>query len=184
MASQSLLSIPLTRIDGSPTTLADYAGKVMLLVNVASQCGFTPQYAGLEALHREFRDRGFVVLGFPSNDFGAQEPGTETEIAEFCTSTYAIDFPMHSKIKVIGDDAHPLYAALVKAQPEIEFKEGSDLIEHLIPWKSWVPEPGEVIWNFEKFLLGRNGTVLRRFGADTEPGDAVLREAIEAALAS
>jgi glutathione peroxidase len=179
MTRPALLDIPLVRIDGAPAALADYAGKVLLVVNVASRCGFTPQYAGLEALYRTRRDRGLAVLGFPSNDFKGQEPGSDAEIAAFCETTYGVDFPMFAKIRVIGPGRHPLYDALAEAHPETSFPAGSTLRQHL-------PEraPGEVHWNFEKFLVGRDGSVIGRFAPDTDPQDPALVAAIEAALAA
>ncbi len=149
--------IPLQRIDGSETTLADYAGKVLLIVNVASKCGLTPQYDGLEALYRRYRDKGLVVVGFPANNFAGQEPGSNAEIAEFCRSTYGVEFPMFAKISVKGADRHPLYDALAGDT--------------------------DVSWNFEKFIVGRDGVLAARFSPKTIPEDAELVGAIEAALA-
>ena len=179
--SNPLLDIPLTRIDGSLGTLGDYSGKVLLIVNVASKCGLTPQYEGLEALYRTYCDRGLVVLGFPANDFNDQEPGTEAEIDAFCRSTYGVEFPMYAKIKVTGPDKHPLYEDLIKALPEAEFKDDSKLLKRL-------PQvgggEGEIHWNFEKFLVGRDGWVVGRFAPDTKPGDDTIVQAIETALAT
>ncbi len=174
-----LFDIPLIRIDGSPASLADHAGKVLLIVNVASKCGNTPQYEGLEALYRAYRDRGLVVLGFPANDFKGQEPGSEAEIAAFCRTTYGVDFPMFGKIAVTGADKHPLYRALIEAEPVASFPEGSALRAHLAD-----PESPEVHWNFEKFLVDRGGAVVGRFAPDTEPQDPSLVRAIETALAA
>lgn len=176
--SEPLFDIPLTRIDGTPETLDAHAGKVLLIVNVASKCGLTPQYEGLESLHRTYRDRGFAVLGFPANDFHGQEPGTEAEISAFCQSVYGVDFPMFSKIVVTGPKKHPLYEALTTALPEAEFKEDSRLRERL-----GGNGGSEVHWNFEKFLIDRSGKVVRRFAPDTEPQNTVVLQAIEAALA-
>ena len=173
----SLREIPLTRIDGSGGSLGDYAGNVLLVVNVASKCGLTPQYEGLESLYRTYRDRGFAVLGFPANDFNGQEPGSEAEINEFCRSVYGVEFPMFAKIKVTGPDKHPLYKALLEAQPRAEFEKNSTSL----------PEEGsasEVHWNFEKFLIDRSGTVIRRFAPDTKPENKAVVEAIEMALRS
>lgn len=177
----SLREIPLSRIDGIATSLADHAGKVLLVVNVASKCGLTPQYEGLEALYRAYRDRGFVVLGFPSNDFNGQEPGTEAEIGEFCRSVYGIDFPMHAKITVKGPGKHPLYRALIAARPNAEFKADSALLKRLPNRET---ESGEIHWNFEKFLVDRNGSVVGRFAPDTKPDDETIVRAIETALAA
>jgi glutathione peroxidase len=148
-------------LDGKPVDLASYQGKVVLVVNVASRCGATPQYAGLQKLYDTYKDRGLVVIGFPANDFGAQEPGTDAQIAEFCTSKYAVTFPMFSKITVKGADAPPLYKALTQsANP-----------------------PGDIAWNFEKFLIGRDGAVVGRFKTRVAPDDPAVIAAVEAALA-
>lgn len=179
--TQSLYDIPLTRIDGTAATLGDYAGQVLLIVNVASKCGLTSQYEGLEALYRDYRARGLTVLGFPANDFKGQEPGTNEEIGAFCTSVYGVDFPMFSKIAVTGPDKHPVYRALIEAEPEAEFKPGSYFAKNSPQGGS---EPGGVHWNFEKFLLGRDGSVVGRFGPDTPPQDATVVAAIERALAA
>ena len=176
----SLPEIPLTRIDGSAGSLGDYAGNVLLVVNVASKCGLTPQYEGLESLYRTYRDRGFTVLGFPANDFKGQEPGSEADISEFCRSVYGVEFPMFAKIKVTGPDKHPLYRALLEAQPNTEFEESSSSLKQS-------PEEGsanEIHWNFEKFLIDRSGTVIRRFAPDTKPESKAVVGAIETALRS
>jgi glutathione peroxidase len=156
----AIQDIPIKTISGADDSLAAHAGKVLLIVNVASQCGLTPQYDGLEALYRTYGERGFEVLGFPANDFGAQEPGTNEEIASFCRTNFSVDFPMFAKISVKEPDQHPLYAELVKTEPA-----------------------GPIAWNFEKFLVGRDGAVIGRFGPRTTPDDPALVEAIEAALA-
>ena len=148
-------------LDGKPAPLSDWRGKVVLIVNTASKCGFTPQYAGLEGLYRKYRDKGFVVLGFPCNQFGAQEPGDAAEIASFCSLTYAVDFPMMRKIDVNGPKAHPLYAYLKKAKKGLLGSEG-------------------IKWNFTKFLVDRNGEVLGRFAPTDTPQS--LEGAIEALL--
>jgi glutathione peroxidase len=183
----SLQTIPLTTIAGAPATLADYSGKVLLIVNVASKCGLTPQYTALEALYQHYKDSGFSILGFPSNDFGSQEPGTNEEIATFCSIDYPVTFPLFAKTPVTGPDKHPLYAALIAAQPT-----------HIVhgPWREGIanfaaannlPGPNplpELLWNFEKFLVGKDGTVLARFAPDTPPDDPKLVAAIESALAA
>jgi glutathione peroxidase len=179
----TLADIPLQTIDGNPTSLGDYAGKVALVVNVASKCGLTPQYEGLEALYRDYRDRGLVVLGFPANDFGAQEPGTNEEIASFCTTNFAVDFPMFAKITVVGPDKHPLYAALTQAAPKAQG--GADAFRERLKGYGMTPNPEpEVLWNFEKFLIGKDGKVVARFAPTTAPNDDALVGAIEAALAA
>jgi glutathione peroxidase len=161
----TLHDVPLTTIDGSDANLDDYAGKTLLIVNVASKCGFTRQYEGLENLHKQYADRGFAVLGFPCNQFGGQEPGTAEEIQEFCSLTWGVTFPLFEKVDVNGADRHPLYAALTEA-PDADGK------------------AGDVKWNFEKFLITRDGAVAGRFRSDTEPDDQALVEAIEKDLAS
>ncbi len=148
----------LNSIDGKPAPLAAYQGKVVLIVNVASRCGFTPQYAGLEALYEKYKDRGFVILGFPANNFGGQEPGTNEEIKTFCSSKYNVTFPMYSKISVKGDDKAPLYQFLTAAT-------GS-----------------EIQWNFTKFLVDKNGKVVARFEPKVTPESPDVAEAIEKAL--
>lgn len=175
-----LLQIPLATIDGRETTLGEYAGNVLLLVNTASECGLTPQYGGLEALSKEYRDKGLVVMGFPSNDFGAQEPGDDAEISAFCTERYSVDFPMFSKIVVAGDSKHPLYAELVARFPKAQ---ASDGFREELSGYGMTPNPEpEVLWNFEKFLIARDGSVVARFSPDVAPGDPRLREAIEMEL--
>ena len=179
----TVTDIPIQTIDGKPASLGDYAGKVALVVNVASKCGLTPQYEGLEALYRDYRDRGLVVLGFPANDFGAQEPGTNEEISNFCTTNFAVDFPMFAKITVVGPDKHPLYKALTTAAPEAQ-GDAAGFRERLKGY-GMTPNPvPEVLWNFEKFLVGKNGEVIARFAPTTAPNDPALVGAIEAALAA
>lgn len=156
-ADTDVSDIAIKDIDGKDTTLKAYAGKVLLIVNVASECGYTPQYAGLQALHEKMSGKGLAVLGFPCNDFGGQEPGAEAVIKNFCTENYKVTFPMFSKVSIQGEAKHPLYAALQSAA-------------------------GDVGWNFEKFLVGKDGKVLKRFSSDVEPDSPELTEAIEAAL--
>lgn len=176
-----LQRIPLKTIDGRDATLGDYAGKVLLVVNTASECGFTPQYEGLEALSRQYRDKGLMVVGFPSNDFGAQEPGSNAEIAAFCTGTYSVDFPMFSKISVAGERKHPLYAELVARSPKTE---DSERFREELKGYGMTPNPDpEVLWNFEKFLIARDGKVAARFSPDVTPEDDRLRKAVETELA-
>jgi glutathione peroxidase len=159
-----LLDLPVTTLQGTPTTVGDLtAGRVTLVVNVASRCGLTPQYAGLEALHEEFADRGFTVLGVPCNQFMGQEPGTAEEIAEFCSATYGVTFPMTEKVEVNGPDAHPLYQRLT-AVPDT------------------AGESGDIQWNFETFLVGPFGEVVGRVRPRTEPEAPEIRTAIESVL--
>jgi glutathione peroxidase len=171
-----LRNIAIRRIDGKETTLADYANKVLLIVNVASQCGKTPQYDGLEKLHSTYRDRGFAVLGFPANNFDAQEPGTNEEIQEFCRSVYGVDFPMFAKISVKGADRHPLYGGLVAAQPA---RTHNAFSQHK---GNAANKDVDVRWNFEKFLVDRSGKVVARFDPDVVPEDEIIVRAIETEL--
>ncbi len=179
--TQSLSDIPLKSITGEQTSLADHAGKVLLLVNVASKCGLTPQYEGLEALHERMEEKGFSVLGFPANDFGAQEPGSNEEIADFCRTNFSVSFPMHEKITVTGPDKHPLYAALIQAKKTTD-TDGEAFRERLRGHGMTPTEEPEILWNFEKFLISRDGKVVGRFAPTTEPGDPNLAAAIEAQL--
>ena len=172
--------IPVKTIDGGDASLADHDGKVLLVVNVASKCGLTPQYEGLEALYGKYRDQGFEVLGFPANDFGAQEPGTEAEIKDFCSSQYDVSFPLFSKIAVTGDDTHPLYRAMIDAQPEADG--GEAMRERLVDYGMTPNAKPGVLWNFEKFLIGRDGAVVARFTPDTAPDSPTLVAAIEREL--
>ena len=159
----TLQDIALVTLDGRPTTLGAYAGSALLVVNVASRCGLTPQYTGLEDLHTTYSARGFSVLGFPCNQFMGQEPGTAQEIQEFCSTTYGVTFPMFAKIDVNGPDRHPLYAGLTTTPDQ----DGA---------------AGDVQWNFEKFLLDPTGTPVRRFRPTTVPQDAAVLAAVEAVL--
>ena len=161
-AADSIYDIPIKDIDGKDTTLKPYSGQVMLVVNVASKCGFTPQYTGLEAIYKKYSFQGLVVCGFPCNQFLSQEPGTAAEIKEFCTSKYNVTFPMFDKLDVNGDHRHPLYTALAGTNS---------------------PFAGNIKWNFTKFLIGRDGKILKRFGSTTKPDSEEVTKAIEAALA-
>lgn len=177
-----LEAIPVNTISGTPSSLGEFAGKVRLVVNVASKCGLTPQYEGLEALYRRYRDRGFEILGFPANEFGAQEPGTEAEIAEFCSTKYDVTFPMFSKLVVKGPGQHPLYAALTEAIPTATKLPGTDFRGDLIKYGIEPGLPSEVLWNFEKFLIDRRGNVVARFSPDVKPTEEVLVSSIEREL--
>jgi glutathione peroxidase len=180
--SQSLFDIPLSRIDGKPTSLAQFRGKVLLVVNVASKCGLTPQYEGLQKLYAQKKGQGLEILGFPANNFGGQEPGTEAEITEFCTTNYGVDFPMFKKISVVGEDRHTLYDALVAAKPKAE---GADAMrERLAGYGIKAKSDTDVLWNFEKFVIGRDGKVIARFSPDTDPNDPRLTQVLDAALAA
>jgi glutathione peroxidase len=178
----AIQQIPLKTIKGADASLADYAGKVVLAVNVASKCGLTPQYEGLEKLHRDYNDKGLVVAGFPANDFAGQEPGSNDEIAEFCTTNFGVDFPMFEKIVVTGPEKHPLYAALTSGQPKAT-GEGDEFREKLRGYGMTPTEEPEVLWNFEKFLIAKDGSVAARFAPGTTPDDPALVSAIEAELA-
>lgn len=161
----SIYDYDVSALGGAPADLHDYAGKTILIVNVASKCGLTPQYGGLENLQERFADKGFSVLGFPCNQFGGQEPGTSEEIQEFCSTTYGVTFPMFEKVEVNGDDRDPLYKELT----DVPDADG---------------EAGDIQWNFEKFLIGPDGTVVSRFRPGTEPESDEVVSAIEATLAS
>ena len=180
--TDTLDAIAVTTIDGRPATLGDWAGTVRLVVNVASKCGLTPQYEGLEKLYREKHEAGLEVLGFPANDFLGQEPGDEAQIASFCSVNFDVTFPMFAKIAVTGDGVHPLYRALVAAQPAAT-GEGPMRGKLAGAGIAINPAPG-VLWNFEKFLVGRDGRVVARFAPDVTADDPRLRAAIDAALAA
>lgn len=175
-------TIPLRRIDGTPSSLADFEGKVLLIVNVASQCGLTPQYEGLQALYRSYRSRGLEVLGFPANEFGAQEPGTNDEIQAFCSTNYGVDFPMFEKIVVKGEEIHPLYRALTEAVPEADDFGDDTFRKKLAGYGIEQDGPGAILWNFEKFLVGRDGKVIARLSPGVAPNHPRLVQAIETAL--
>ncbi len=178
----ALADIPLKTIRGADASLGDYAGKVLLVVNVASKCGLTPQYEGLEALYGKYRDQGLVVLGFPANDFAGQEPGSNDEIESFCTTNFGVDFPMFEKLVATGPDKHPLYAALTEAAPAAQ---NDGAFRDRLKGYGMTPNPApELLWNFEKFLIGRDGAVAARFSPDTAPDDPALVAAIEQALAA
>lgn len=156
-----VLDFTMKDIDGKDVNLADYRGKVVMFVNVASKCGFTPQYEGLEKTYEKYKDKGFVIIGFPANNFKSQEPGSDAEIKQFCTSKYNVTFPMMSKISVKGDDIHPLYKKLTTEDGDFN---------------------GEIGWNFTKFLVDKNGQVYARFASKTKPDDAAVTQAIEKGL--
>ena len=161
-AASSVYDFTLPNIDGKPMPLAGFKGKVVLMVNVASQCGYTPQYTALEAIYEKYKDQGFVIVGFPANNFGAQEPGTNEEIKTFCTRKYSVTFPMYSKVSVKGDDQTPLYQYLTKQTP--------------------APIAGDIKWNFTKFLVDRKGVVVQRFESKVTPDSADVTSAIEKLL--
>ena len=174
MTTAAIAAIALRTIDGGDATLADYAGQVLLIVNVASQCGLTTQYDALETLYAKYKGEGFAVLGFPANDFAGQEPGTDAEIAAFCRGTFGATFPMFAKIAVTGPDAHPLYRALTAAEPTAQG--GTAMRDRLAAHGYRSDDPAAILWNFEKFLIGRDGAVVARFTPDTLPdADALVR---------
>jgi len=179
--TKTLPDLHLIRGDGTADSLAAHRGKVLLIVNTASQCGLTPQYAGLEELQRRYGEQGFEVLGFPSNDFGAQEPGTDEEIAQFCSTNFQTSFPLFAKGPVTGEEKQPLYAALTEAVPS---KQGDveGMKERFRGYGMTPNDDPEVLWNFEKFLVGRQGEVIARFAPGTVPDDAAITSAIEDAL--
>jgi glutathione peroxidase len=178
----NLQDIPLRRIDGSSASLKDFEGSVLLVVNVASKCGLTPQYEGLEALYQKYRAKGLVVLGFPANDFGAQEPGSNQEIAAFCSTNFSVDFPMFEKLSVKGAAQHPLYRELIEQQPEAQPKAGGTFKEKLAEHGLAPQAPTDVMWNFEKFLVDRHGNVTGRFAPDITPDNPSLLQALEGEL--
>ena len=159
----TIYEIPVKDIDGKDASLKAYKGKVLLVVNVASRCGYTPQYTALEAIHQKYKDQGFAVLGFPCNQFGSQEPGTNEEIKQFCSSKYHVTFPLFDKIDVNGSKRHPLYGALAGKES---------------------PYPGDIKWNFSKFLVGRDGRIIKRYESGVTPDASEVTESIQAALAA
>jgi glutathione peroxidase len=161
-AASNVYDFTLPSIDGNPTPLADFKGKVVLIVNVASQCGYTPQYSALESIYEKYKSQGFVILGFPANNFGAQEPGTNAEIKTFCSRKYNVTFPMYSKVSVKGDDQTPLYQYLTK--------------------DTSAPISGDIKWNFTKFLVDKNGNVVQRFEPKVTPDSPEVTSAIEKLL--
>jgi glutathione peroxidase len=181
--SASILDIPVKKITGEDTSLGEFKGHVLLVVNVASKCGLTPQYEGLEKIYEQYKGQGLVVAGFPANDFRAQEPGTNEEIQAFCTTNFGVKFPLFDKITVVGPEKHPLYAALIEEQPKAVSLSDVPFREKLKGYGiDGNPEP-EVLWNFEKFLVSRSGEVVERFAPDTQPDAPELTAAIEAELA-
>jgi glutathione peroxidase len=175
--------IAVKTIAGEESSLGAYRGKAVLAVNVASACGLTPQYEGLEKLYQNYRDKGLVVAGFPANNFGAQEPGTNEEIRDFCATKFDVSFPMFAKISVRGEDQHPLYAQMIAEAPRATPSPGGGLKEKLAAHGLAPKTDSEVMWNFEKFLIGKDGKVVGRFHPDVPPDSPALLAAIEQALA-
>lgn len=180
----SLYQTELVTLDGDKTTLAHFQGKVLLVVNVASKCGLTSQYEQLESLQKAWQDKAFSVLGFPCNQFLEQEPGTNEEIKTFCSTTYGVTFPMFDKTDVNGELRHPLYRQLVAAQPEAERPAGSGFLERMESKGRAPKAPGDILWNFEKFLINKQGEVIARFSPDMTPDDPIILKRIEQALAA
>lgn len=177
--SKTIYDYNLNKIDGTNTDIRKYEGKVLLLVNVASECGLTPQYKGLENLYNKYKDKGLVVLGIPANEFGAQEPGSNNEIQEFCQMNYGITFPMFEKIVVKGKEQHPLYKFLISSKPEAKMKPDSKLIPLLKEKGLLTGNPEDIKWNFEKFLISKDGQIVERFSPDIDPLDPMILQAVE-----
>ena len=180
--ADEIYEIPVRKIDGTDTNLGEYKDKVLLVVNVASKCGLTPQYAGLQKLYSDYRGKGFEILGFPANNFMEQEPGSETEIKDFCDTNYNVEFPLFSKISVRSYDQHELYKHLTETKPDTDVNDGG-LEENLKGYGHNRSAANEVLWNFEKFLIGKNGEIAARFAPDVAPNDKRLIERVEAELA-
>ncbi len=180
--ANEIYDIPVKTIDGQETNLSEYKDKVLLVVNVASKCGLTPQYEGLQKLYSEYSDKGLEVLGFPANNFMGQEPGTEDEIKEFCSTNFDVQFPLFSKISVKGDDQHRLYQYLTETKPETDVNDGA-FEEKLAGYGSKRSKPNEILWNFEKFLIGKNGKIAARFAPDVTAEDERLVTKVEEELA-
>ena len=170
------------RIDGATAKLKDYEGKILLIVNVASQCGLTPQYAALENIYEKYNGQGLEVLGFPANEFGAQEPGTNSEIKDFCQAKFGVKFPMFEKVVVKGEGQHPLYQFLTSENPEATSPQGSAFEDKLKGYGITRSKKNDILWNFEKFLINRKGEIIGRFNPDVTPDDQVITKAIETAL--
>ena len=179
--ANEIYEIPVKTIDGTETNLGEYRDKVLLVVNVASKCGLTPQYEGLQKLYSEYHDKGLEVLGFPANNFMGQEPGTEDEIKDFCSANYDIKFPLFSKISVKGGDQHELYKYLTETKPDTDVNDGG-LEENLKGYGHNRSTKGEILWNFEKFLIGKNGEIAARFAPDVTAEDERLVTKVEEEL--
>jgi glutathione peroxidase len=170
------------KINGTPVNLADYKGKALLVVNVASECGLTPQYEALEKVYEKYHENGLEILGFPANEFGAQEPGTNSEIQDFCVSKFGVKFPMFEKIVVKGEGQHPLYNFLTNIKPDAQKVNGDSFEEKLKTYGITRENKKDILWNFEKFLINKKGEVIARFAPDVTPDDAIVTKAIESAL--
>ena len=182
MTTSSIYDIPLKSLDGSAANFKPFEGKVLLVVNTASKCGLTPQYEGLQKLDSQYSDKGLKVVGFPSNEFMGQEPGSSAEIQDFCSTKYKITFPLFEKTHVKGPEQSELYKVLTSAQPKAVANPGSDFEKKLAGYGQAPKNPSDVLWNFEKFLIDRTGRVVGRFAPDMTPDDPILITAIEKAL--
>jgi len=180
----NVYNFDVKKISGESTSLNAYKGKVMLVVNVASKCGLTPQYEGLETLYKNYREKGLEVLGFPANEFLAQEPGSNSEIQQFCTMNFGVNFPMFEKIVVKGEGQHPLYNYLTTTKPVTTMKEGGSLISRLTEKGLISGKENDIKWNFEKFLVNKKGEVVDRFSPELDPMDPVIVKAVERELAN
>lgn len=180
--NKNLYDFKVKKINGLEINLSDYKGKALLIVNVASKCGLTPQYEALEKIYEKFQEKGFSVLGFPANEFEAQEPGTNAEIYDFCVSNFGVKFPMFEKIVVKGDGQHPLYSFLTNTITSAQVVNGDTFEKELEGYKLFRTNKHDILWNFEKFLINRHGEVVARFGPDVLPDDPLITRAIESAL--
>lgn len=178
-----LLNIPIEDANGKKISLAQFKGKALLLVNVASKCGLTPQYKDLQELYVGYRDQGLMIIGFPTNDFAGQEPGSNTEIQEFCSLTYGVEFPVMGKIQVKEPNRHPLYRSLIAAMPTSVHDKDSNLQKKLAEYGLSAEKPEDIQWNFEKFLIDRDGKAVARFAPDIMPDDPRLTQEVERLLA-
>lgn len=179
----NIYNISVNKINGTSVRLSDYKGKALLMVNVASQCGLTPQYEALEKIYEQYHDKGFEVLGFPANEFEAQEPGTNAEIYDFCVTKFGVKFPMFEKIVVKGDGQHPLYRLLTEKKPHAQTVNGNTFEEKLKTYGITRLNPSDILWNFEKFLINKAGEVVARFAPDVSPDNALVVQTIERVLA-
>jgi len=179
----SIYDIAVKTIDGADTTLAEYKGKALMLVNVASKCGLTPQYEGLQKTYAEYKDKGFEVLGFPANNFLGQEPGTEDEIKDFCSTNFNVTFPMFSKVSTKGDDQHPLYKYLTETATTADISNGDAFEQELTGIGQPRVNANDILWNFEKFLVGKDGSIVARIAPDVPATDERVVKAVEAAIA-
>lgn len=181
--SKNIYNIPVRRNDGTETTLAEYEGKALLIVNVASKCGLTPQYEGLENLYKEYKDQGLEVLGFPANNFLGQEPGTDEEILDFCQTNYEVSFPLYQKISVKGDDQHPLYSYLTEEKTDADIGNGNEFEEKLAGFGQSRTHSSDILWNFEKFLIGKDGEIAARISPDVTAEDTRVLDKVKVELA-